>query len=261
MLAHRHPATVAVVHQFFLFLSAFAASAVEMVEALTLVLAAGVTRGWRSTLLGAAAGLVVLGTLVVALGSALTSIPLGALRLVVGSLLLVFGLQWLRKAVLRAAGLVAGHDEAALFDAARTRIAEAGDAPTKGTDWYAFTISFKGVLLEGLEVAFIVLTFGGAQRDVGLAGLAAAAAFVVVAVVGAAVRGPLTRVPENALKFGVGVMLTAFGTFWAAEGAGAAWPGDDSALPVLIALVLAMALAGVRVLRVASPAEIGGGAA
>ncbi|HVM67060.1 MAG TPA: hypothetical protein VMU14_19485 [Acidimicrobiales bacterium] len=247
-------------HQLFVFLSAFAASAVEMVEALTVVLAAGVTRGWRSTLLGAAAGLAVLAIAIAALGTALSSVPLGALRVVVGSLLLVFGLQWLRKAVLRAAGLKAGHDEAAIFDAARAEIAQRGGGPTSGTDWYAFTISFKAVLLEGLEVAFIVITFGGAQRDVGLAALAAATAFVIVGAVGAAVRGPLTRVPENALKFGVGVMLTAFGTFWAAEGAGAAWPGNDASLPVLVAVAFAMALVAVRALRVTARAEAGGAA-
>jgi uncharacterized membrane protein len=245
------------VHELYLFLPAFAASCVEMVEALTVVLAAGVTRGWRSTLLGACSGLAVLGCLIATLGTALTSIPLADLRLVVGSLLLVFGLQWLRKAVLRAAGLKAGHDESAIFDAETARIAEHGGPPATGTDWYAFTISFKSVLLEGLEVAFIVVTFGGAQRNVGLAALAAAAAFIVVAVLGVVVRGPLTHVPENALKFGVGVMLTAFGTFWAAEGAGAVWPGNDSSLPVLVVLVLVVSLAAVAVLRAGTPPKAG----
>jgi uncharacterized membrane protein len=236
------------VHELFLFLAAFVASAVEMVEALTVVMAAGITRGWRSTLLGAVAALAVLSAVVVTLGTALTSIPLGTLRLVVGSLLLVFGLQWLRKAIMRGAGLMSAHEEGAVFDTEVAHLAQ-GDTRGTGVDWHAFTISFKGVFLEGLEVAFIVVSFGGTQRKLGLAALAAGAAFVIVGLIGVAVRGPLTRVPENALKFGVGVMLTAFGMFWATEGAGASWPGSDSSLPVLVAYVLLLALGAVTLLR------------
>src|SRR6201981_440739 len=209
----------------FLFLSAFLASGVEFVEALTIVLAAGLARGWRSSLAGLGAATLVLAVLVVALGPALTVIPIQALRLVVGALLLVFGLQWLRKAILRASGYKALHDEGEIF---AQEIAEARGAEQvegAGVDWYGFTLSFKGVLLEGLEVVFIVLTFGSAQGSIPLAAVGAAAALVLVTGVGIAVRAPLARVPENTLKFAVGVMLTTFGIFWSAEGAGTHWPG------------------------------------
>src|SRR5439155_18253977 len=208
----------------FLVLSAFLASAVEFVEALTIVLAAGLARGWRSSLAGLGAAAVVLAVVTAALGPALTVIPLQALRLVVGALLLVFGLQWLRKAILRASGLKALHDEDAIF---ARELAEAGTAARSeraGIDAYGFTLAFKGVLLEGLEVAFIVLTFGSTQGSIPLAAGGAAVALVLVAGIGVAVRAPLARVPENTLKFAVGVMLTTFGIFWAAEGAGAHWP-------------------------------------
>lgn len=238
-----------------LFVAVFLACAVEAVEATTIVLAAGTTRDWRSALTGVGAGLVVLGTVVGALGPALSTIPLDPLRLVVGGLLLVFGLQWLRKAILRASGYKALHDEAATYlrhvEAAQ-RASKVGRAGVR--DWYAFTLSFKGVLLEGLEVAFIALTFGTNQHDVALAALAAAAAVAVVASVGVAVRAPLARVPENTLKFVVGVMLTGFGTFWGAEGAGARWPGSDAALLVLIPCVAAVALGITHRLRASAPA-------
>jgi uncharacterized membrane protein len=233
----------------FLVLSAFLASAVEMVEALTIVLAAGLSRGWRSALIGVAAATVALAAIVAALGPALTLVPISALRLVVGALLLVFGLQWLRKAILRASGYVPLHDEDAIFARELEQAREAGTAQRAGLDWYAFTLSFKGVLLEGLEVAFIVLTFGSTQGSIPLAAAGAAAAVVVVALVGVTVRGPLARVPENAMKFAVGVMLTTFGLFWAAEGAGANWPGADAALPVILAFVLLSAFGLVALLR------------
>ena len=235
---------------FLVFLGAFAASAVEMVEALTIVLAVGVTRGWRSALwgVGAATGSLVL--VVAALGPALTLVPIDALRLVVGTVLLIFGLQWLRKAILRASGLKAVHDENAIFAAEVDDLRRYGGA-SGGHDWYAFTVSFKGVFLEGLEVAFIVVTFGGTQGNVALAAVGAAAAVVVVVIVGAIVHAPLSRVPENGLKFGVGVMLTSFGMFWSAEGAGAEWPGGDLAILALIVVVLAAALSFVAVLRAA----------
>jgi uncharacterized membrane protein len=222
----------------FLFLSSFLASAVEMVEALTIVLAVGLTRGWRSALIGMGVALVVLAAIVAALGPALSLVPISSLRLVVGFLLLVFGLQWLRKAILRASGYRALHDESAAFREETELARSAGRTERAGLDWYAFTLSFKGVLLEGLEVAFIVLTFGTSQRNVPLAAVGAAAAFVIVAGVGVAVRAPLSRVPENLIKFGVGVMLTTFGVFWGAEGAGIEWPGGDAAILVVLAVVL-----------------------
>ena len=223
-------------------LSVFVACAVEAVEALTIVLAVGVTRSWRSAFYGVGAAVVVLAALTAALGPALTTLPIGVLRLVVGGLLLVFGLQWLRKAILRASGVKALHDERAAFERERAAAGRAG-AVGGGFDGYSFTVAFKGVLLEGLEVVFIVLTFGANQHRVGLAAAAAAAAVLIVVVAGIAVHAPLARVPENAMKFGVGVMLTSFGMFWGAEGAGAHWPGGDAALLAIIPLTLGFALA------------------
>jgi uncharacterized membrane protein len=233
----------------FLVLSSFLASAVEGVEALTIVLAAGVARGWRSALVGAGAATLTLLAIVAALGPALTLVPISALRLVVGALLLVFGLQWLRKAILRASGFRALHDEGSIFAQELEEARGAEHLERAGVDWYGFTLAFKGVLLEGLEVAFIVLTFGSTQGSIPLAALGAGAAVLLVAAAGVAVRSPLARVPENTLKFAVGVMLTTFGTFWAAEGAGAHWPGSDAALPVVLAFVVASSALLVAVLR------------
>jgi uncharacterized membrane protein len=222
-------------------LSVFLACAVEAVEAFTIVLAVGTTRRWPPALAGAGAGALVLAVLVAALGPAITALPLGVLRVVVGGLLLTFGLQWLRKAILRAAGAKDKHDEEAIF---RAEAAEAAAVPAgEGFDGYAFAISLKAVLLEGLEVAFIVLTFGANQHDVGLAAAAAALAIAAVLAAGLALRAPLSRVPENGLKFVVGVMLTSFGIFWGAEGAGADWPWGDASLAPLVAVVLLAALA------------------
>jgi uncharacterized membrane protein len=228
--------------------SVFLACAVEAVEALTIVLAVGVTRSWRSALTGVGVATLALAVIVAALGPALTALPINVLRVVVGGLLLVFGLQWLRKAVLRYTGLKALHDEDKAF-AAETDAARAAGRPDAGFDGYSFTIAFKGVLLEGLEVAFIVLTFGASQHNVGLAAAAAAVAIVVVVLAGVLVRAPLARVPENTLKFFVGVMLTSFGIFWGTEGAGATWPGGDAALLVIIPGVALAALGMVRWLR------------
>ena len=233
---------------FALAISVFLACAVEAVEALTIVLAVGVTRSWRSALIGVGAATVTLAVIVAALGPALSTLPINALRVVVGGLLLVFGLQWLRKAVLRAAGLKALHDENKAF-ASETDAARAAARPDSGFDGYSFTIAFKGVLLEGLEVAFIVITFGASQHNVGLAAAAAVVAIVVVVLAGVLVRAPLARVPENTLKFCVGVMLTSFGIFWGGEGAGAKWPGGDAALLVIIPGVALVSLAMVRWLR------------
>jgi uncharacterized membrane protein len=227
--------------------SVFLACAVEAVEALTILLAVGTTRSWSSTLSGAAGATALLAALVAGLGPALTSLPIDVLRVAVGGLLLVFGLQWLRKAILRAAGLKALHDEAATFEQ-EAQAARSAGRPV-GFDPYSFTVAFKGVLLEGLEVAFIVLTFGANQHRIPLAALAAAAAIVCVAAVGVAVRAPLARAPENAMKFAVGVMLTSFGTFWGAEGAGASWPGGDAALLVIIPALLALSFGFVAVIR------------
>ncbi|HEY1486253.1 MAG TPA: hypothetical protein VGF84_09115 [Micromonosporaceae bacterium] len=240
-----------------LVLSVFLACLVEGVEALTIVLAAGATRHWGSAWRGVAAALVVLAAIVAVLGPALTAIPLGALRLVIGGLLLIFGLQWLRKAILRASGLKDLHDEAAIYD---KQVIAAREAASSSrfliADWYAFTLAFKGVLLEGLEVAFIVVTFGANQHSIGWATVGAAAAIIVVVVAGVAVRGPLARVPENTLKFAVGVMLTSFGMFWGAEGAGAHWPGSDAAILVLIAGTLVLSLGAVALLRSTARTEV-----
>jgi len=240
-----------------LFVAVFLACAVEGVEATTIVLAAGTARDWRSAGIGTLAALAVLGVVVAALGPAVSALPLTALRLVVGGLLLVFGLQWLRKAILRASGFKALHDEDAIYRRQLAEAAATGDRPAGRlrVDGYGFTLAFKGVLLEGLEVVVIVLTFGTSQRQLGLAVVAAACAVLIVAGAGVAIRAPLARVPENSLKFVVGIMLTAFGLFWGAEGAGAHWPGSDAALLVLVPAVALWALALTAVLRRRAGAE------
>lgn len=221
-----------------LILTVFVACAVEAVEALTIVLAVGITREWKSTYQGMAAALVVLAVITAAVGPAISYLPLTALRLVVGALLLIFGLQWLRKAILRASGYKALHDEASAYLREVTAAQKAPKESRRGvSDWYAFTLAFKGVLLEGLEVVFIVITFGENQHNVGAAVIGAAAAIIVIIITGIAVKGPLTKVPENWMKFAVGVMLTSFGTFWGAEGAGVDWPGNDAALLVMVPVI------------------------
>ena len=227
-----------------LILTVFIACVVEAVEALTIVLATGITREWRSTFQGMAAALVALAVITAAVGPAINELPLTALRVVVGALLAVFGLQWLRKAVLRATGYKALHDEASAYLREVTAAQEAKKESKRGvSDWYSFTLAFKGVLLEGLEVVFIVVTFGDNQKNYGAAVIGAAAAIVLVTIVGIAVRAPLTKVPENWMKLAVGVMLTSFGTFWGAEGAGVRWPGNDAALLVVIPVVAVVAAA------------------
>jgi uncharacterized membrane protein len=230
-------------------LAAFIASSVEMVEALTIVLAVGITREWRSTIIGALTAGGALVVICAALGPALTLIPIGTLRLVVGALLLVFGLQWLRKAILRASGYKALHDEDQIFAREVDEARQAAKIERAGMDWYAFTVSFKGVLLEGLEVAFIVVTFGSTHGRLIPVAAAAGAAFVAVAVTGALVHKPLSRVPENTMKFSVGVMLTTFGVFWGAEGTGVNWPGGEVVLLGVLAFVLVTSLGMVSVLR------------
>jgi uncharacterized membrane protein len=227
----------------------FLASAVEMVEALTIVLGVGVVRGWRSTLIGVGAATIVLAALIAALGPALHDIPIGTLRLVVGALLLAFGLQWFRKAILRSSGFKPLHDEDEAYRQEREQAAAAGTETKAGLDWYSFTVAFKGVLLEGLEVVFIVIAFGSAQHRMDLAVIGAAAAVVVVVVAGVLAKGPLSRVPENTIKFAVGLLLTSFGCFWGAEGAGVDWPGDELSLLAIIGFFGAFSLVAVRVLR------------
>jgi uncharacterized membrane protein len=214
-------------------ISVFLACAVEAVEALTIVLAVGSTRSWRSAMSGVGAAILMLAAIIAVLGPALTSLPIDVLRLAVGGLLLIFGLQWLRKAILRSAGLKAKHDELETYEQ-ELLAARAAGAERTGLDGYSFTIAFKGVLLEGLEVAFIVLTFGANQHRIPLAAAAAALAVLLVLAAGFAARRPLARAPENTMKFAVGVMLTSFGIFWGVEGAGAHWPGSDAALLAII---------------------------
>jgi uncharacterized membrane protein len=255
-------------------LAVFGASAVEMVEALTIVLAAGVSRGWRSALEGAAAAALVLTVLVAVVGVPLVRlVPLNVLRVVIGGMLLVLGLNWLRKAILRASGHKALHDEDAIY---RTTVSSLSGAPASGSslsgaslsgapsgpggppatsrDAVGFTVAFKGVLLEGLEVVMIVLTLGSSSRHLALAAVSAAAAVVVVGVVGAIVGRQLSEVPENAMKMVVGIMLTSFGVFWVAEGAGLRWPGSDLFLLVLVAVFTVTAALAIRLMRAALPA-------
>jgi uncharacterized membrane protein len=230
------------------FLTAFLASAVEAVEALTIVLALGVVRGWRSTLTGVGAAGLILAAAVAALGPALGHVPVATLRLVVGALLLAFGLQWLRKAILRSSGFKELRDEDAAYAEERKLAGEA--ATTRdGMDWYSFTLAFKGVLLEGLEVIFIVIALGSAQGQLGVAALGATVAVVAVVATGLVVHRPLSRVPENSIKFAVGVLLTSFGCFWAAEGVGVDWPGDEVALLLLVAYFGLISVALARGLR------------
>jgi uncharacterized membrane protein len=231
-----------------LLLSVFLACAVEAVEALTIVLAVGTTRSWSSSLTGVGAAALALAAIVLALGSAVAALPIGALRVVVGGLLLTFGLQWLRKAILRAAGVKALHDELGIY-AAEAEAALAAGRRGDGFDGYAFAVAFKGVLLEGLEVVFIVLTFGANQHHVGPAAGAAGVAVLLVVLAGVAAKAPLARVPENTMKFAVGVMLTSFGMFWGAEGAGTHWPGGDAALLAIVPLLALAALGTVSLLR------------
>ena len=229
-------------------LASFMASAVEFVEALTIVLAVGVVRGWRPAWLGAAAGAIVLAALVLALGPSLSVVPLPVLQVVVGTLLSMFGLRWLQKAVLRAAGIVPLHDEDAAYASTHQALRREVGARDR-FDAVAFLASFKAVVLEGIEVVFIVVALGARGSLLLPATVGAALALLVVLALGVALRRPLSRVPENTLKFGVGVMLSAFGTFWVGEGIGLAWPGGDAAILVLMVAILAVALALVWLCR------------
>lgn len=223
-------------------LAAFLASTVEFVEALTVVLAVGSVRGWRDTLLGAAAALGVLLLLVAVLGTALTRIPLDLVQMVVGALLLLFGLRWLRKAILRSAGVIPLHDETAAF--AKQTEAMRGHGAARGWDRIAFGAAFQITMLEGTEVVFIVIAVGAGGAGLLLpASLGALAALLVVMTLGLVVHRPLARVPENNLKFVVGVLLSAFGCFWLGEGIGVAWPGADWwTLALIVGFLLAALL-------------------
>jgi uncharacterized membrane protein len=233
------------------------ASGVEFVEALTIVLAMGTTRGWRSTWAGVGAALAALAVVTAVAGYALQSwLPEALLQLVVGTLLLIFGLQWLRKAILRSAGLKALHDEDQTFREEVEAARAAGDERRMGLDWFAFVVSFKGVFLEGLEIVFIVITFGVNGDSIPLAVLGAGLGGAIVVVAGFALHRPLARVPENTIKFAVGLMLSTFGTFWSVEGLGwfapgeasLEWPGGDGALPILLVLWALLAWVAVRLL-------------
>jgi uncharacterized membrane protein len=240
-----------------LVLATLLASAVEFVEALTIVLAMGTTREWRSTWFGVGAAVALLAVLTGIAGYALLQwVPETLLQLIVGSLLLVFGLQWLRKAILRASGLKALHDEEETFRQEREAARAAADERRLGLDWFAFVVSFKGVFLEGLEIVFIVITFGSNANSIGLAAAGAGAGGLIVLGAGLALHRPLARVPENTIKFMVGLLLSTFGLFWSIEGLGVftpadaplGWPGGDAALLALLAMWSLFAWAAVRVL-------------
>ena len=229
--------------------SAFLASLVEVVEAFTIVLAVGTLRGWRPAALGTVVALGVLGGLTVMLGPLLELVPLHLLQLVVGVLLLLFGMGWLRKAILRAAGIIPLHDEDAIFASEAAQLAKSRDRQRTSLEWIAGLTAFKAVLLEGLEVVFIVIAVGAGRGLVWPAGLGALAACLVILAIGAAIHRPLARVPENTLKFGVGVMLSAFGVFWTGEGLGIDWPGQDVALLAFAVLFLSVGIATASMLR------------
>jgi uncharacterized membrane protein len=229
--------------------AAFFASLVEVVEAFTIVLAAGTLRGWRAAIAGTTAGLAALALIVVALGPLLDRVPLHLLQLVIGILLLLFGMGWLRKAVLRRAGVIPLHDENAAFAAETAGLSDATTLRGSGFDWLGGAMAFKAVLLEGLEVVFIVIAVGAGRGLVLPASLGALGACVVVLAIGAIVRRPLARVPENTLKFAVGVVLCAFGVFWTGEGLGIAWPGADLMILVFGAAFLVVGLGAAAVVR------------
>ncbi|MEA2919324.1 MAG: hypothetical protein QOJ15_11405 [Bradyrhizobium sp.] len=233
--------------------AAFLASLVEAVEALTIVLAVATVRGWRPAGFGAFAGLVVLFVIVAVLGPLLDYVPLHLLQLAIGVLLLLFGMRWLRKAILRSAGVIPLHDEALAFAIETTELREQARRHEARLDWLAALTSFKAVLLEGLEVVFIVIALSAGGGLLGAASAGALAACLLVAALGLVIHRPLARVPENTLKFAVGVMLSAFGMFWTGEGLGVAWPGADLAIAAFAVLFLAVGLAAVALARRPSP--------
>lgn len=229
--------------------AAFLASIVEVVEAFTIVLVVATLRGWKPALLGTAAALGALAAVVVTLGPLLDRVPLTVLQLVIGVLLLLFGIGWLRKASLRAAGVIPLHDENAIFARESEHLGAEVRRQKTSQDWIAGIAAFKAVLLEGLEVIFIVIAVGAGRGLLWPASLGALAACMLVLAIGAFAHRPLARVPENTLKFGVGVMLSAFGVFWTGEGLGVEWPGHDLALIGLAAMFLAAGLAAARMVQ------------
>ena len=229
--------------------AAFLASLVEVVEAFTIVLAVGTIGGWRPAALGTLAGLTSLASLVVVLGPVLDRVPLHLLQFCIGVLLLLFGMRWLRKAVLRAAGIVPLHDELAAFAAETAQLREAARRQRTRLDWIAGVTAFKAVVLEGLEVVFIVIAVGAGRGLLWPASLGALAACALVVAIGIVVRRPLARVPENLLKFGVGVMLSSFGVFWTGEGLGIEWPGHDLALVAFVGMFLVVGLLAIPAAR------------
>ena len=240
-----------------LVIAVFGASLVEMVEALTIVVAAGVSRGWRSALLGAGAAALVLGVLVLAVGVPLLRyVPIDTLRVIVGALLLVLGLGWLRKAILRASGHKALHDEDEIYAETVAELDEDPAAPHRGYDGVGFAVAFKGVFLEGTEVVLIVISLGAAQHRLGLAAVAAAVALVIVAGIGVLVTRQLSEVPENTIKTAVGIMLSSFGIFWVGEGAGINWPGSDLAIPVLVGFFIVLTVAYTAFMKTKLPTPV-----
>jgi uncharacterized membrane protein len=230
--------------------AAFLASLVEVVEAFTIVLAVATLRGWRPALFGTGAALVLLAGVVLLLGPLLDRVPLASLQLAIGIMLLLFGMGWLRKASLRAAGIIPRHDEEAAFAAETVRLGGTEQPRMRSSlQWVASITALKAVLLEGLEVVFIVIAVGAGRGLLLPASLGALAACAAVLMAGAVIHRPLSRVPENTLKFGVGVMLSAFGVFWTGEGLGIAWPGQDLALLLFAALFLAAGLVGSALAR------------
>jgi len=229
------------------------ACAVEMVEALTIVFAVGHTRGWRSAFEGVGAALVALTALVAAFGPALIHVPLTWLRLIVGGVLLIFGMQWLRKAILRSSGLKAKHDEDAIY---QETVAELqNSAPGANRDRIAFVMAFKGVFLEGLEVVITVLTLGTSAHRLGLAAVTAAVALIIVAVIGAIVAKQLSSVPENAMKMSVGVLLVTYGTFWVGEGLKVRWPGNDTFLLAFVGIYAVVCWVLVTLIKPKNPSS------
>ena len=226
--------------------AAFLASVVEVVEAFTIILAVGTVQGWRPAVAGSIVGLGVLALIVASFGPLLQQVPIHALQLTVGVLLLLFGMRWLRKAILRRAGFVAVRDERAAFASQTTYLINEASRQDTRLDWIAGVATFKAVLLEGLEVVFIVIAVGATRGLLWSAALGALGACVLVLLVGLLLRQPLARVPENTLKFAVGVMLSAFGVFWTGEGLGIAWPGQDLALIAFAAMFLLVALLASR---------------
>jgi uncharacterized membrane protein len=230
-------------------LAAFLASFVEFVEALTIVLAVGVVRGWRSALIGVVAGLAVLAILVASLGSLISEVPIKSLQVAIGILLLLFGMRWLRKAILRASGVIPLHDEALAYSDETKKLRNAGKSANHWLDWISAVTTFKAVLLEGLEVVFIVVAVGGAGGLLVPASLGALVAGLIVLVLGLAIHRPLARVPENTLKFAVGILLSTFGIFWLGEGLKLHWPGADLSIPGISIALLASSLWGISLAK------------